>query len=162
MSCVLLVVWTTSAASLRVLWNCFRRRKAEFRTVLNAAYFVTGVLLRTGTNETGFRKQTDVADWWNWMYRILMCGPLRVLSKRGTASFYILVRNSNVMSERSTRSQPVFKHFRVPAKRLLKKLSSSVRLSIHIQVTRESLKGSSWNLVYDHFTVHGLSISITI
>jgi len=159
MSCVLLVVWTTTAERLRVLWNCFRRRKTESRTV---AYFATGVLLRTGTNETGVRKQTDVADWWNWMYRILMCGPVRIVSKRGTASFYILIRNSNVMSEGSTRFQPVFKHFRVPVKRLFKELSSSVRLSIRLQITREPLNGSSWNLVYDHFTVHGRPISITI
>lgn len=31
------------------------------------AYFTNGVLLRTGTNETDVRKQTDVADWWNCM-----------------------------------------------------------------------------------------------
>ena len=80
------------------------------------AYFTTGILLRPGTNETEVRKQTDVADWWNWMRRTLMCGSLWILSKRGTASFYILVRNSNVMSEHSTR----FPHFRIPAKRLLK------------------------------------------
>jgi purine-cytosine permease-like protein len=80
------------------------------------AYLTTRVLLRTGTDETDVRKQTDVTDWWNWMWITLMCGPLTILSKRGTASFYILVRNSNVMSEHSTRSP----HFRIPAKRLLK------------------------------------------
>jgi hypothetical protein len=37
-----------------------------------------------------------------------MCDPLRILSKRGITSFYFLVRNSHVMSEQSTRSQPVF------------------------------------------------------
>lgn len=80
------------------------------------AYLTTRVLLRTGTDETDVRKQTDVTDWWNWMWRTLMCGPLTIISKRGTASFYILVRNSNVMSEHSTRSP----NFRIPAKRLLK------------------------------------------